>query len=115
VKPGRIALRVSYEGDRVNRINDKSSPSEIGCRRHVTLEWLSLKQLTAYAPVCERTLRAWIHAAVDPLPAVRVGKKILVRRSAFDDWLERRRLRPTSGLDVGVMVDQIVAGVSGRK
>lgn len=105
----RNVVRVSCEGERVNRVKDKPSASEI------TLEWLSLRQLTAYAGACERTLRTWIHAPVDPLPAVRVGKKILVRRSAFDDWLERRRLRPTSGLDLGVMVDQIVAGVSGRK
>lgn len=42
-------------------------------------EWLDLKELTRHACVSERTLREWIHRAVHPLPAVRVGCKILVR------------------------------------
>ena len=45
-------------------------------------EWLGLRQLTEYAAVSERTIRAWIHAPVDPLPAVQVDRKILVRRRA---------------------------------
>jgi len=44
-------------------------------------EWLDMKALEQYACVSERTLREWIHRAVDPLPAVRVGSKILVRRT----------------------------------
>jgi excisionase family DNA binding protein len=78
-------------------------------------EWLDLRALTRYAAVSERTLRAWIHAPVDPLPAVQVGKKLLIRRREFDEWLERHRFRPPSVLDVSAMVDEIVAGVSGRK
>lgn len=42
-------------------------------------EWLDLKSLQKYACVSERTLREWIHRPVDPLPAVRVGTKILIR------------------------------------
>lgn len=83
-------------------------------RQSLQMEWLGLRRLTRYADVSERTVRSWIHAAIDPLPAVRVGKKILVHRAAFDEWLERHRLQPDS-LDFGGMVDQIVAEVSGRK
>jgi len=36
-------------------------------------EWMGLRQITEYADVSERTLRAWIHAPVDPLPAIRGG------------------------------------------
>jgi excisionase family DNA binding protein len=78
-------------------------------------EWLDLEGLTQYAAVCERTLRTWIHSPVDPLPAAQVGKKFLVRRRDFDEWLERRRFRPREAVDVSAMVDEIVAGVSGRK
>ena len=78
-------------------------------------EWLDLQGLTQYAAVSERTLRTWIHSPVNPLPAVQVGKKFLVRRRDFDEWLERRQVRPRSAVDVSAMVDEIVAGVSGRK
>lgn len=39
-----------------------------------------------------RTLRAAI--AAGSLPAVRVGRDLLVRRSDVDAWLERRRVAP---------------------
>jgi excisionase family DNA binding protein len=72
-------------------------------------EWLDLKALQKYACVSERTLREWIHRPIDPLPAVRVGTKILVRRSAFDHWLEGHQLK---AVDVGSIVEDIVRGVA---
>jgi hypothetical protein len=39
-----------------------------------------------------------------------VGTKILVSPSAFDHWLENHRLQP---VDVGCIVDELVAGVMG--
>lgn len=71
-------------------------------------EWLDLKALQEYACVSERTIRGWIHRPVNPLPAVRVGNKILVRRSTFDLWLEGHQLKP---VDVGCILDEIMAGV----
>jgi excisionase family DNA binding protein len=73
-------------------------------------EWLDLKALQGYACVSERTLREWIHRVVAPLPAVRVGTKILVRRSVFDRWLEGHEVKR---VDVGCIVDELVAGVKG--
>jgi excisionase family DNA binding protein len=73
-------------------------------------EWLDLKALQRYACVSERTLRQWIHRASNPLPAARVGTKILVRRSSFDHWLENHSLKT---IDVGCIVDELVAGVTG--
>jgi excisionase family DNA binding protein len=73
-------------------------------------EWLDLKALTGYACVSERTLREWIHRDTNPLPASRVGTKLLVRRTSFDRWLEAHRLTP---VDVGCIVNEIVAGVAG--
>ena len=74
-------------------------------------EWLDLKALQRYACVSERTIREWVHRPDNPLPAVQVGLKILVRRSTFDRWLEGHQIRP---LDVSCIVDQIVAEVTAR-
>lgn len=71
-------------------------------------EWLDVKALQQYACVSERTIREWIHRPLNPLPAMQVGRKILVRRSAFDLWLEGHQLKP---VDVGCIVDEIIAGV----
>ncbi len=73
-------------------------------------EWMDLKRLQQYACVSERTLREWIHRAVNPLPAVQVGGKILIRRSVFDRWLEAHRLK---AVDVGCIVDEMVSAVIG--
>jgi excisionase family DNA binding protein len=73
-------------------------------------EWLDLKALAQYASVSERTMRQWIHRAANPLPAVRVGTKILVRRSTFDQWLESHRLET---IDVGCIVDGMVSDLVG--
>ena len=71
-------------------------------------EWLDLRTLQKYACVSERTLREWIHRPVNPLPAVQVGKKILVRRTILDEWLERHLIKK---VDVSGIVDEIMAGV----
>ena len=78
----------------------------------VAMEWLGLKQLTRYAAVCERTLRGWIYSPVDPLPAVRVRGKVLVRRTDFDDYLRRHAVRP---IDLSGTVKQVVDDVLGRR
>ena len=75
-------------------------------------EWLGLRQVTQYAAVSERTVRAWIHASVDALPAVRVGGKLLVRRSELDAWLGRHRLRPLATIDLDGIVRQALQAVA---
>ena len=75
-------------------------------------EWLSLRGLGEYAQVSERTLRAWINSPVDPLPAVRVGGKILVRRADFDAWLQRHKIEPLATGDVDAIVREVVEGVT---
>jgi excisionase family DNA binding protein len=72
-------------------------------------EWLDLKALQAYACVSERTLREWIHRPDNPLPASRVGTKILVRRSSFDRWLESHKVK---SIDVACIVNEMIAGVT---
>ena len=75
-------------------------------------EWLDLKALCQHACVSERTLRSWIHAPENPLPASCVGKKILVRRRVFDDWLERHAVKSLASGSIGRMVDEILEEVT---
>ncbi len=74
-------------------------------------EWLGLRQVTKYADVSERTVRAWIHSPLDPLPAVRVGGKILVRRSELDLWLGRHRVTPLETIDLDGIVREALQGI----
>ena len=75
-------------------------------------EWLDLRALTKYAAVSERTLGSWIHDMVNPLPAVKIGNKILVRRLTFDAWLETHKFNVEN---VGHLVDNIVDEVLGNR
>lgn len=75
--------------------------------RCVEAEWLDIRALQRYACVSERTLREWIHRPVDPLPAVRIGTKILIRRHAFDEWLEAHRVRR---IDADTILNEMLAG-----
>jgi excisionase family DNA binding protein len=76
-------------------------------------EWMDLKAIRGYACVSERTVREWLHRVPRPLPAVRVGTKILIRRSVFDAWLESHPLTPADSLDVSSTVNEIIAGLRG--
>lgn len=73
-------------------------------------EWLDVKAVTLYASVSDRTVRTWIHAVVNPLPAVQVGGKVLIRRVDLDRWLEGHRIMSAS--DVSGIVEELVNGVS---
>ena len=84
-------------------------------RKSETHEWLGLRELTEYAAVSERTLRAWIHDLTDPLPAVQVQGKILVRKSQFDSWLEQHRVKLLAGIDVDDTVSEVLKGVAGGR
>jgi excisionase family DNA binding protein len=77
-------------------------------RSHIDREWLDLRELTQYVAVSERTLRQWLYRAEDALPAVRVGAKILVRRSEFDRWLENHRIQPDTAIDVDGVVNSLL-------
>jgi excisionase family DNA binding protein len=83
----------------------KQSGTQIGT------EWFGLRQVTQYANISERTVRAWIHSPTDPLPAVRVAGKILVRRSELDAWLGRHRVKSLETVDLDGIVRDVLRGV----
>jgi excisionase family DNA binding protein len=49
--------------------------------------WLSLAELVAYSGLSLRTLERHRHNADNPLPHYKVGPRILVKRSEFDEWV----------------------------
>jgi hypothetical protein len=65
--------------------------------------------------VSERTLRERIHRAVDPLPACQVEKKILVRRSAFERWLERHAIQSLDLKEIEKTVNEVLSGLRKEK
>jgi excisionase family DNA binding protein len=78
-------------------------------------EWFGLRQVAQYAAVSERTVRGWIHASVDALPAVRVRGKILVRRSELDAWLGRHKVQPLGAIDPdGIVREALQVVAHGR-
>jgi excisionase family DNA binding protein len=79
----------------VNGLGHNSKPT---ARRSVETEWLDLRGLTRYASVSERTLRDWVHRSTNPLPAAQVGNKLLVSRTAFDEWLKAHKVQPPQGV-----------------
>lgn len=67
-------------------------------------ELLGLNQLSELVGLSTRTLREHIHAPVDPLPAYRVGGRLMVRRSEWERWLSRRRVR---AMDANLILDDL--------
>lgn len=76
-----------------------------------TKEWLDLRAITRYACVSDRTVREWLHRLKNPLPAVQVGNKILIRRSVFDRWLEAHPFRPVVSIDIDLVVNDVLHGL----
>ena len=98
----------------MSRRKQNLSESKIGRSSEAALsnEWLDLRRLRAYACVSERTLRGWIHSPVDPLPAVQVRGKNLVRKSDFDQWLEHHRIKSLGTFNLSAIVQEMVEDVS---
>ena len=99
-----------------NRVNSAQGEKAIIARpsgpSRITPKWLGLRHLAEYSDTSERTLRMWIHSPVEPLPAVRIGGKILVRRADFDAWLQRHKIEPLAIDDVDAIVREVVEGVT---
>ncbi len=104
--PGRRASRNSL-------VASHHSPSESARRPHHRSqdqsersgttrgagEYLSLKGLAGYPGLSVRTLRGYLTHTAHPLPHYRVGGKLLVKRSEFDDWMRGFRTTAPPRLD----------------
>jgi flavin-dependent dehydrogenase len=68
---------------------------------------MDLKTLERYSSVSNRTLRSWIRAQEDPLPASARGGKILVSRRAFDEWMKEHAIE-AGAVDIERTVNDIL-------
>ena len=71
--------------------------------------FLDLAQLAKRLCLSRRTIRSHVADPADPLPAYRLGGKLLFRWKAVEAWLETHRVRPLNPDDIA---DGIVAKLS---
>jgi Helix-turn-helix domain len=89
-----------------------ADPGQVGQSATLGKEWLGLRQLTEYADISERTLRAWIYSRRELLPAAKVPGKVLVRKADFDRYLERHRVKPLHAIDLDGIVQEVLRGAT---
>lgn len=76
---GEASVRVRAGRGMIAQAMPRSAPVED--------RYLSLKQLVRYSGLSIGTLRRRLRDRSNPLPHRRVGRRILVLKSAFDRWL----------------------------
>ena len=92
--------------------NQESAPENVRLQEGSNIanrEWLGLRELTYYANISERTIRSWIYSPSDPLPATKVGGKVLIRKTDFNKYLERHRVRPLHTTDIDGLVRSVLS------
>jgi hypothetical protein len=68
--------------------------------------FLDLRALADYSSLSVRKLRDYLADTAHPLPAFKVGGKVLVRRSEFDAWMAQFRHEP--GAEVSRIVEDVL-------
>lgn len=74
--------------------------------------YLSLRALAAYSSLSERFLRSFLSAPEHPLQHYRVGGRVLVKRSDFDDWI--RVFRHDGDEDAETIAERILTDLDAR-
>jgi excisionase family DNA binding protein len=72
--------------------------------------YLSIKALSAYSGIGVRTLRAHLVNPLNPIPSYRVGGKVLVRTSEFDQWMAQ--FRRVGNEDVNQKVTEVLRSLA---
>lgn len=68
-------------------------------------EYVDLQALSKMLGLSVRTIRTYISDPVDPLPAIRLGGKMIVSLRALHDYLDRHRVQPA---DIDSIVNETV-------
>lgn len=71
--------------------------------------YLSLKALAVYSSLSVRTLRNYLQDPLHPLPCYRVGRKVLVRQSEFNRWIQQ--FRDVEWSKITTMVDDLLQSI----
>jgi len=67
--------------------------------------YFDVKSLSRYSSLSIRTLRNYLSDPADPIPSYRVKRKLLIKKSDFDTWLENHRMKEG---EVASQVDAII-------
>lgn len=62
-------------------------------------EYLSLRALAGYSGLSLSTIRRRMADPFNPIPTHRVGRRVLVRRTEFDAWLDAQRRNTRATID----------------
>ncbi len=68
--------------------------------------YFDLSGLAHYTSLSVRSLRNYLSLSADPIPSYQLDKKILVRRSEFDAWINRRKRSVST---VSRLVDDVLS------
>lgn len=71
--------------------------------------YIKLSEVVERLGLSARTIRSFVHDPVDPLPAYRVGGKLLFRWMEVESWIERRRVEPG---DVNEIANHLIERMS---
>lgn len=71
--------------------------------------YLSLRDLATYSGLSVSTLRDYVNHLRPPLPHYRIGARIMVRRSEFDQWV--RQFREDGSTALEAVADRILASM----
>ena len=78
------------------------------CRKEISPEYLSLKDLAVYSGVCRNTLLKWLEYG---MPCYRVDRCIRVKKTDFDHWMQQYR-RGTESQDLDSLWSQVLEEVT---
>ncbi|MBW1916291.1 MAG: helix-turn-helix domain-containing protein [Deltaproteobacteria bacterium] len=70
--------------------------------------YMDLKGLSAYAAMSVGSLRDYIRS--DALPCFKIKGKLLIKRSEFDQWIEKYRIHRSQ--DINRLVDRVMNDLS---
>jgi len=82
----------------------------------IAREYFSISELSDYSGISKRTLWTLLKSPINSIPHFRVGSAgriVRVRRSDFDDWMERQRGDRNS--DIDKIVDEIFSNEAVQK
>lgn len=79
--------------------------------------YLSLNALSKYSGLSVKQLRGYINDPTSPLPAFQTdggatGRgKLLVRRSEYDEWVEKNLRKPSAQAEIDATVEEALKGL----
>ncbi len=68
-----------------------------GNRKPVEREYFNVRELSAYSGLGVRTIWSFLKSTANPLPHIRIGKKIIrIKKTDFDAWVRAFYARETA-------------------